>query len=505
MRVLLDTNILIHREARTIVRDDIGSLFRWLDELNFIKCVHPGSLEEIKKHADPEVVRTLNVKLGSYGVLKTLAPETPDVANLRVNDKSDNDGLDTSLVAELAAGRVDALITEDRGIHRKAARVGLSSAVFTIDSFLEKVTAENPALADYKVLAVKKAYFGYINLRDPFFDSFRNEYPGFDGWFNRKADESAYLCTAENGSIVAFLYVKRERESEDYADISPRFARESRLKIGTFKVISNGFKLGERFLKIAFDNAHRYQVEEIYVTAFRRTPEQDRLIRLLEDWGFQHHGTKTSDAGTEQVFTRDFRPRFDAADPRRTYPYLSRKTSKFIVPIYPEYHTELLPDSILNTESPEDFVENKPNRNAISKVYVSRSYERGLRPGDVIVFYRTGSGTAPAHYTSVATTLGVVQDVITNIPNKSAFINACRKRSVFSDQELGKHWDYKPNNRPFIVNFLYTHSFPSRPNLKQLKDAQVIVGAPRGFEALTDASFNKLLELADADTRLVVD
>ena len=67
MRVLLDTNILIHREARTTVRDDIGSLFRWLDELNFIKCVHPGSLEEIKKHADPEVVRTLNVKLELRG------------------------------------------------------------------------------------------------------------------------------------------------------------------------------------------------------------------------------------------------------------------------------------------------------------------------------------------------------------------------------------------------------------------------------------------------------
>ena len=33
MRVLLDTNILIHREARTVVRDDIGSLFRWMDDL----------------------------------------------------------------------------------------------------------------------------------------------------------------------------------------------------------------------------------------------------------------------------------------------------------------------------------------------------------------------------------------------------------------------------------------------------------------------------------------
>ena len=205
------------------------------------------------------------------------------------------------------------------------------------------------------------------------------------------------------------------------------------------------------------------------------------------------------------MFVRDFRARFDAADPRRTYPYLSRKTAKFIVPIYPEYHTELLPDSILNTESPDNFVENKPNRNAISKVYVSRSYERGLRSGDIIVFYRTAAGPAPAHYTSVATTLGVVQDIVTNIPSRAAFIDACRKRSVFSDQELAKQWDYNKSSRPFVVNFLYVHSFPRRPNLKQLKDGNVIVAAPRGFEALSSMSFDRLLELANADKRLIVD
>lgn len=505
MRVLLDTNILIHREARTVVRDDIGSLFRWLDQVKATKCVHPGSISEIEKHTDDEVVRTLKVKLGSYHLLKTLAQDTPQIAALRAIDITDNDKLDTSLLLELHAGRVDALITEDRGIHRKAVTVGLSASVFTIDAFLEKVTAENPALADYKVLAVRRMYFGAINLRDPFFDSFRAEYPAFDKWFNRKADETAYVCTSDDGSIVAFLYVKREAPGEDYSDIEPRFPPAPRLKIGTFKVVSNGFKLGERFLKIAFDNALRYQVDEIYVTAFRQSPEQDRLIRLLEDWGFVRHGTKTTEAGSEQVLVRDFHPTFDANDPRRTYPYLSRRTRQFIVPIYPQYHTELLPDSILNTESPAEFVENRPNRNAISKVYVSRSYERGLRAGDIIVFYRTRAGTAPAHYTSVATTLGVVQDVVTNITSKAAFIGACRKRSVFSDHDLGKHWDYNPNNRPFVVNFLYVHSLPKRPNLMQLKDAGVIAEAPRGFEQLSTPSFDKLLEISHANQRLIID
>jgi hypothetical protein len=387
MRLLLDTNILIHREARTAVRDDIGSLFAWIDQLHHKKCIHPGSVEEVKKHADADVVRTLGIKLGSYKLLKTLAPDVPAIAAIRASDKSANDALDTSLLAELLAGRVDALITEDRGIHRKATLLGIAKSVFTIDSFLEKVTAENPDLADYPVLAVKRVHFGNINLADPFFDSFRADYPGFDRWFSRKADEHAYVCAAESGALVAFLYVKREGTDENYSDINPAFGKATRLKIGTFKVVSNGYKLGERFLKIVFDNALRYSVDQVYVTLFRKTPDQERLARLLEDWGFIRHGTKSSTAGTEDVLVRNFRPHVDPLDPRVGYPYVSNAARKFIVPIYPEYHTELLPDSILRTESPDEFVENRPNRNAIRSTYhglFSATLDRAISSSSIV-------------------------------------------------------------------------------------------------------------------------
>jgi hypothetical protein len=505
-RALLDTNVLIHREARTVVRDDIGTLFRWLDQLKYDKCVHPESIEEVRKHADPDVVRTFDLKLRSYGVLKTKAPDTPEIASLRKDDRNENDEVDTSMLAELAAERVDILITEDRGIHRKAASLGLAGRVLTIDAFLEKVTAENPSLADYKVLSVQKVLFGQVDVKDRFFESFRADYPGFDRWFNRKADETAYLCTSETGQVVAFLYLKREGADEDYSDISPSFKRGHRLKIGTFKVVSNGFKLGERFLKIVFDNALRYRVTEIYVTAFLRTVDQYRLIRLLEDWGFVLHGTKGGDGDeAERVYLRDFRPKVDLEDPRRTFPYVSGSARKFIVPIYPDYHTELLPDSILNTESAADFVENKPNRNALSKVYISRSYERGLSAGDLIVFYRTKSKDGPAWYTSVATTIGVVQDVVDGIPNLSTFLAVCRKRSVFTDAELKEFWDWSPGNRPFVVNFVFVYSLPKRPNLKQLNEIGVIPGAaPRGFAPITDESFERLLKVSNADTRFIV-
>jgi hypothetical protein len=500
-RALLDTNILIHREAKTVVRDDIGTLFRWLDQLRYEKCVHPDSVGEVQKHEDPKVVRTFERKLQSYSMLRTLAADTPGIAALRCEDQSENDRIDTSVLAEVAGDRVDILITEDRNLHKKAAKLGLTSRVFTIDAFLEKVTAENPALADYKVLSVKKVLFGDVNLKDPFFDSFRADYPEFDQWFNRKADHTAYVCTSDVGEVVAFLYIKKEGPDENYGDIEPRFKKANRLKIGTFKVVFNGHKLGERFLKIVFDNALRNKVDEIYVTAFRNTAEHDRLVRLLEDWGFVEFGFK-GDRG-EKVWVRNFSPLVDSHDPRRTFPYVSRKARKFIVSIYPEYHTELLPDSILKTEKAKAYRDDKPYRNALSKVFISRSFERGLKTGDIVVFYRTadrGSG----HHTSVATSIGVVQEVIDGIPDLPSFTAACRKRSVFTDAQLKEFWDYKPQYRPFVLNFLFVYSLPKRPNLKALQENDIIQAAPRGFDRMTDQAFERLLKVSDAQTGFIV-
>ena len=154
----------------------------------------------------------------------------------------------------------------------------------------------------------------------------------------------------------------------------------------------NGFKLGERLLKVVFDNALVQRVDEIYVTIFPRSILQQRLIQLLEDFGFRLHGEKRNPYGTESVYVRDMTPRFDRSNPSSRFPFVSRSARVFLVPIYPSYHTELLPNSILKTESPVNFVEQQPHRNAIRKVYVSRSIFRDLHPGDVIVFYRTGGG-----------------------------------------------------------------------------------------------------------------
>jgi len=507
MRVLLDTNIIIHREASQVARKDIGVLFRWLDQLHYDKCVHPETIKEIRRHQDQAVVSAFEAKIQNYHQLKTLAPKPPEIEAIESKyDHSPNDRIDTLILNEVYGGRVDALITEDRKLHQKANELGIFERIFTIDAFLEKVIAENPQLADYQVLSVKKEYFGNINVEDNFFDSFRSDYPHFDEWFNGKSDEIAYICKSENDEIVAFLYLKQEGTDENYSDIAPVFRPAHRLKIGTFKVTFNGYKLGERFLKIIFDNALLFKSEEIYVTLFDHTFEHSSLAALLCDWGFHNYGFKRTNAGTEIVLVRGFAASADTNNPCLTYPKISLKTRKFIVPIYPTYHTELFPDSILRTESPLDFIENKPNRNAISKIYISRSIERSICPGDIIIFYRTASG-GPAYYTSVATTIGVVQAVIENITLESQFINLCRKRSVFTDDELRKHWNYS-HSRPFIVNFLYIYSFPKRMNLKELIEAGIIQSTdsvPRGFEQISNSQFERLMEGSNAAQGLVID
>src|SRR5690606_25401790 len=210
-------------------------------------------------------------------------------------------------------------------------------------------------------------------------------------------------------NLTAFLYIKVEDETENYSEIKPVFTKKKRLKIGTLKVISNGYKIGERFLKIVFDNAIQYKVDEIYVTVFDKRPEQVQLIDMLKGWGFIEHGTKTTKNGDEIVLIRPFGKNLpiDIKNPKLSFPFFSRKTRKYIIKIEPQYHTELFPDSINTREDKSKYTGNEPHRNRIGKVYISHSKDRHLQSGDIIVVYRMGD-TNPKKYSSTVTSICIV-------------------------------------------------------------------------------------------------
>ncbi len=503
MKVLLDTNIIIHREANRIVKHDIGQLYNWIDKLHLDKYVHPITISEIENYKDKKTVETFLVKLESYNKIKRplAISETVQGVSNKI-DVNDNDTNDTQLLNEIFEGRLDILITEDKKIHTKARLLNISSKVFKIQGFLEKVTSENPELVDYKVLAVKQSDFDEIDLKNSFFDSFREDYNEFDRWFLKKFDNVCYVCHSDN-SLTAFLYIKIEDiGSESYSDITPLLTPKKRLKIGTLKVISNGYKIGERFLKIIFDNAIKNKVEEIYVTIFDKRPEQNQLIEMLKGWGFVEHGIKTTDNGNEIVLTRIFNKAapINILNPKHTFPFFSKQTNKYIVKIEHQYHTELFPDSINTREDKTKYIDNKPHRNRIGKVYISHSKDRHLKRGDIIIIYRIGE-TSPKRYSSTVTSICIVEDVFTNIKSFDDFYSICNRRTMIDKEDLlNKWWNKKTRYKPFVIKFLFAHSFPTpKPTLNDLNQIGVIqdiMNMPLGFIKIDTDQFNKLVNFA---------
>lgn len=492
MKALLDTNIIIHREAITpAVHGDVGVLYRWLDRLKYEKCVHPLTVAEIERHKDEKVVKTMAIKLQSYTKLLSVAPLAEEVKRIcGAMDKGMNDEEDTKLINEVFVGRVDVLITEDKKIHAKARSLGIELRVLTIERFLEQCISDHPDLIDYKVLSVRKQLFADVDVQDPFFDSFRADYvsPPFDKWFQKRANDYAYVYTKEH-SVRGFLFLKTEDADENYSDITPAFAPAKRLKIGTLKVVADGLRMGERFLKIAFDNAREAKVDEIYVTIYERSPEQLRLVELLTSWGFVRHGVK---ATGEAVFVRPLKGDADPAHPKLTYPKLSKTARVWVVPIKPEYHTELFPDSILRTEKTDEFVDGEPHRNAISKAYVSHSPNRDLSTGDILVFYRTGG-----IHKGVVSTIGIVEDVVNPVADFETLRKLCRKKSALEVGELKEYWDRYGGYKPFVINFLYAYSLKHRQNLRTLLDENIFpnMDIVRTINELPMDSFVELVRL----------
>ncbi len=349
---------------------------------------------------------------------------------------------------------------------------------------------------------LKRLQFCHVNLEDAFFDSLRSDYPGFDAWFRRKAliKEEAYVFYNMDGGVDGFLYLKPEDGS--VADTTPVLPPAKRLKIGTFKVNPHGTRFGERLIKKTFDHAVALGVDEIYVTVF---PKHIALVELLSKYGFVKVGEKkSSSSSSEDVMVRSCRavlgdvvldyPRFDVSIGR-----------KYILAIYPEWHTRLLPDSKLNNEPP-DIVKDISHSNSIHKVYLTgmRGTE-SLERGDILVVYRTSDGKGAAHFRSVITSICVVEEVrnIFSFANFNALLEFCAPYSVFTEKELAKFW--RERRYPTLIRFTYNAALKKRLTRGDLIDRNIIdPDVYAGFMPLNDHQLNIIFRLGGIDEGLVI-
>ena len=355
-------------------------------------------------------------------------------------------------------------------------------------------------MSDTALNPMKVEAFKDITLDDPFFGTLKADYPGFAQWFARKANEKSYVIRDDQGAVQGFLYLKRENGVVD--DVTPPLPAAFRLKIGTFKVEAHGTKLGERCLKKAFDQAIALNVDEIYVTVFAK---HEGLTRLFDRHGFVQAGQKlTSNGDAELVMVRNMRQHSD--DMVKNYPFIHTKArQKFLLAIHPKWHTQLLPDSILNNET-FDAVRDLSHTNSIHKVYICRMAVEEARPGDILVMYRTKDpGEAgSAEYRSVATSICVIEDVKrkSDFATEAAFLAYCQPYSVFTESELRAYFR-DLNTR--IVKFTYNAAMSKRLIRKTLiEEVGISRDARWSFLKITDTQFAGIVSAGGVNENLII-
>lgn len=347
--------------------------------------------------------------------------------------------------------------------------------------------------------AIKLVKFENLNLDDIFFDSLKKDYVGFEGWFNKKKLSKEVAYVLEENGIQGFLYLKREEE--EHFDIEPILEEKLRIKVGTFKINAHGTKLGERFIKIIIDYMYEERIEEAYVTVFEK---HDELIKLLKKYGFEYHGVKKSISGVEQVYMKKFL--VEKKDIYLDYPKINTDgNNKFLLSIYPKYHTKIFPDSRLKTEG-NHIIEDIPCTNSIKKIYLSGSGDLvNYKKGDIVVIYRTKEYNKSARYSSVATSICTIESIrsIYEFANYNEFYSYCNKYSVFSNDELSNFWMHK--TYPHIIKMLYNIAMDKKIIRKRLIDEIGLDGNTRWVVVpLTNKQFNKILEIGEVDESLII-
>ncbi|MEN9611905.1 MAG: hypothetical protein RLZZ628_2719 [Bacteroidota bacterium] len=337
-----------------------------------------------------------------------------------------------------------------------------------------------------------------IDLTDSFFDSLREDYDGFDHWYQKKADDNkeAYVFELDN-QVNGFLLLKDEKNLT-ITDVTPVLPARKWLKVGTFKVNPHGTRLGERFLKKVFDYATHNSFDTIYVTVL---PKHTALIELFQKYGFRECATK----GAEKVFVKTLLKTVD--DILLDYPKFNIVgTNKFLLSVYPEYHIHLFPDSILNNES-YDQLADVTHTNSIEKVYICAMNCSRLRAGDNLVIYRTKdkSDMGKAYYRSVVTSVCTVEAVKTrkDFRDLEDYLLYCERHSVFERPAL-TDW-YQQDKPLYVIKMVYNAAFKKRITRGHLIEEVGVNGDDRwGFYPLTDNQFINIIKQGAIHESLII-
>lgn len=178
-------------------------------------------------------------------------------------------------------------------------------------------------------------------------------------------------------------------------------------------------------------------------------------------------------------------------DTKFNFPLIKSTARHFILPIFPQYHTDLFPDNILKNEDMRLYEENKGHRYAIEKMYLSAAYNIQATAGDIVLIYRNGEW-APKHYTSVITGIAIIQDIITTKTDEER-IKICKDKSIFTEKDI-RSFNGKYSK---VIKLLDYKPFKIPVRLKELRAMNIVDGAsgPRPFTEISKEQYEKISQL----------
>lgn len=490
MRFLLDTNILIPLEdSKLPLRPSLANFVRLSNQHGHELLYHPASEDDIQQDANLERRSQTLERLRQYTRLdaRSDCPWNNQATNR-------NDAADNEILYALSLHAAHGLVTEDRGIHDKAKSRGLVDRVYTIQTaedllrrLHEKIAVQLPNIEEVPLYSLTPF------LATTFFDSLREGYPEFDDWFRAKAQEGRrawvnWRRPGELGGICVYAHQPNEAITDEIRLESPA------LKLATFKVgeTSRGRKVGELFLKAAFQYAARNHLEHIFIHG--DVDKHHFLFEMLEDFGFERVGSHPGSGGRDAVYLKRHPceapnvdlPPFDFL--RRFFPHFrcDPTVAKYIVPIRPEYHSILFPDyvSLVDRQSKLFPIENSAG-NAIKMAYLSKAPTKSMMPGDIVLFYRSEDERA-------LTSIGVVESYDT-LADVESIISRVKRRTVYSLTDI-----QKMASKPIrVMLFRFVRHLQTPLFLNQLIAADILVDKPQSITKISHDKFERVLTLGD--------
>ena len=485
--VLLDTNILIVLEDTERLLDNrcAGMLRNASSDIEFY--YHPIQLNDIERDKDEKRKNLLLSRINRYKPLNQPPSFDDDYfAKKGWANSSENDFIDNTLLACVIEPVVDYLITNDKGILAKARRSGAEERVLDLKGFddLFNNKPEPPELA-----CVNDEQCHALDISNPFFDSLRESYPGFNEWFERNARKQRKCWTIRKDDQLVALCIYKSEESTilDDAGFQPDGPI---LKLCTFKVdsVTYGLKMGERLLHMAFSYASQQGFNFIYVTADEM--KQLHLIKLLSSFGFARYGYYKGDRVLgkylrPQTSSDEDLPKAEYAD--RFYPSFKESVDvrKFLVPIQNRYHERLFPDI---SDLKHSLLGNIPEMygsesNTIRKAYLSHAAINKIEPGDLLLFYRSQD----RHSIEV---LGLVKEVH-RTGRCEAIFDMVKGRTVYQVWEID-HMINSSDRDVLVLCFDLIEYFDKPVALGQLR--KIGVACPQSICELSDEKYTAIME-----------